>query len=93
MIAGHVFNLLFLRWRTTRTSMIATLIGGWSFVLMIVTLGPLSIATPEQGPYFGVSGYWCWITSNYPKEQTYMEYFFVRTPTYITDLMLTHLYH
>jgi len=77
-IAVHVFNLLFLRWRTTRTSMIATLVGGWSFVLMIVTLGPFAIATPDRGPYFGVSGNWCWITDNYPEEQTFMEYFFVR---------------
>jgi len=75
-IAVHVFNLLFLRWRTTRMSMTATLVGGWSFVLMIVTLGPFAIATPDKGPYFGVSGNWCWITDNYPKEQTFMEYFF-----------------
>lgn len=77
MIAVHAFNLLFLRWRTTRAGMAATLVGGWSVVLMIVALGPIAIETPERGPYFGVSGYWCWITENYPKEQTYMEYFFV----------------
>ncbi|KLO16083.1 hypothetical protein SCHPADRAFT_887993 [Schizopora paradoxa] len=75
-IAVHVFNLLFLRWRTTRISMFATLVGGWSFVLMIVTLGPYAIQTSDRGPYFGVSGNWCWITDNYPKEQTFMEYFF-----------------
>lgn len=77
MIAVHVFNLLFLRWKTTRVGMIATLIGGWSAVGMIVTVGPLVIQTAERGPYFGVSGYWCWITDNYPREQTYMEYFLV----------------
>ncbi|KAL5498654.1 hypothetical protein ACEPAH_2009 [Sanghuangporus vaninii] len=76
VIAVHVFNLLFLRWKTTRAGMVATLIGGWSAVGLIVTLGPLSIESPDRGPYFGVSGYWCWITDNYPVEQTYMEYFF-----------------
>jgi len=76
MIALHVFNLLFLRWQTTQISMYATLIGGWSTVLMVVSLGPLFIATEERGPYFGVSGFWCWITENYPKEQTFLEYFF-----------------
>ncbi|EJD05423.1 uncharacterized protein FOMMEDRAFT_103454 [Fomitiporia mediterranea MF3/22] len=75
IIALHVFNLLFLRWKTTCTGMIITLICGWTIVAFIVTLGPLAIETPERGPYFGVSGYWCWITDNYPKEQTYMEYF------------------
>ena len=77
VIAMHLFNLLFLRWKATRAGMIVTLIGGWSAVGMIVTLGPLVIQTPERGPYFGVSGYWCWITDNYPVEQTYTEYFFV----------------
>lgn len=78
MIAVHVFNLLFLRWQSNRVSMYATLIGGWCTVCMIVTLGPTVIETQEKGPYFGVSGYWCWITDNYPAEQTFMEYFYVR---------------
>ena len=77
ILAFHVFNLLFLRWKTTRSSLIATLFGGWSFIFMIVSLGPSVIETPERGPYFGVSGAWCWITSAYGPEQTYMEYFFV----------------
>lgn len=77
VIAAHVFNLLFLRWRTTRISMYATLVGGWCGVALVVATGPTIIATPEKGPYFGVSGYWCWITSEYPNEQTFLEYFFV----------------
>lgn len=77
MIAVHVFNLLFLRWRTTRVSMAATLVGGWSAVAMIVLVGPSVIQKSEKGPYFGVSGFWCWITSDYPDEQLYLEYFFV----------------
>jgi len=76
IIAAHVFNLLFLRWRTTRLSMYATLIGGWSIIVTIATIGPSFIETEEKGPYFGVSGYWCWITDNYPREQTFLEYFF-----------------
>ncbi len=53
-IAVHVFNLLFLRWRTTRMSMTATLVGGWYVVLMIVTLGPFAIATSRQWALFQV---------------------------------------
>lgn len=79
MIALHVFNLLFLRWHTTLAGMTATLIGGWSAVAMIVLLGPSVFEKPDR-PYFGVSGYWCWITDDYPTEQTYMEYFFVGLP-------------
>jgi len=34
------------------------------------------IQTAAKGPYFSISGNWCWITDNYPKEQTFLEYFF-----------------
>ncbi|TDL24619.1 hypothetical protein BD410DRAFT_786142 [Rickenella mellea] len=76
VIAMHVFNLLFLRWQTTRAGLCLTLIFGWSTVIMIVTLGPTSIETAAKGPYFSVAGYWCWITDNYPAAQTMLEYFF-----------------
>ncbi|THH06508.1 hypothetical protein EW145_g4039 [Phellinidium pouzarii] len=78
VIAAHVFNLLFLRWHTTRASLAATLVGGWSAVLLIVAVGPIAIETPELGPYFGVSGYWCWIT----------EYFFVAYSVIIIPVAL-----
>jgi hypothetical protein len=77
MIALHLFNLLFLRWESTLTGMVATLIGGWSVVGVVVFVGPEVIQTAERGPYFGISGAWCWITDNYPKEQFFLEYFFV----------------
>jgi len=76
MIALHLFNLLFLRWESTLTGMIATLIGGWSVVGVVIFVGPEVIQTAERGPYFGISGAWCWITDNYPKEQFFLEYFF-----------------
>ena len=88
MIALHVFNLLFLRWQTTRAGMAATLIGGWSAIGMIVLLGPSVFEKPDRGPYFGVSGYWCWITDEYPAEQTYMEYFFVSSLVKISEFGL-----
>lgn len=77
MIALHLFNLLFLRWKSTRIGLIITLIGGWACVVVVVSVGPGFIQSAARGPYFGVSGVWCWITDEYPREQFFLEYFFV----------------
>ncbi|PSR76196.1 hypothetical protein PHLCEN_2v8619 [Hermanssonia centrifuga] len=55
---------------------IVTICTGWSAVAFVVASGPLLVQSEAKGPYFGPSGYWCWITDNYPREQTFLEYFF-----------------
>ncbi|KAK6997374.1 hypothetical protein R3P38DRAFT_3286711 [Favolaschia claudopus] len=51
-----------------------TLVIGWISVALIVGIGPAALQTRSKGPYFGVTGAWCWITSNYPQEQILLEY-------------------
>ncbi|KAK7059797.1 Git3 domain-containing protein [Favolaschia claudopus] len=70
----HLFNLLFLRLKTTKVGFWCTLVIGWIFVALIVGIGPAALQTRSKGPYFGVTGAWCWITSNYPQEQILLEY-------------------
>ncbi|KAI0937517.1 hypothetical protein AcW1_001625 [Taiwanofungus camphoratus] len=76
LLSLHVFMLLFLRWRSTKLLCHIILVLGWLLVALVPGIGPLAIQTAERGPYFGPSGYWCWITHNYSKEQTFLEYFF-----------------
>lgn len=76
VLAAHIFNLLFLRWKCTLRALLITLLGGWLSIALVVSIGPLAVQKQNLGPYFGPSGYWCWITAEYPKEQTYLEYFF-----------------
>jgi len=76
MVALHLFNLLFLRWKSTPTALLATLIAGWTAVIVVTASGPLFIQTVANGSYFGPSGLWCWITDQYPAEQEFLEYFF-----------------
>jgi len=89
-LALHAFCLLFLRTRPTTRSKWIALALGWTFVVFIVTIGPLAIQKEALGPYFGPSGFWyvprhlsqpaanlcqrCWITEQYPAEQTFLEY-------------------
>ncbi|KAJ7065970.1 hypothetical protein B0H15DRAFT_872476 [Mycena belliarum] len=75
VLAAHLFNLLFLRIRTPAVVFWCTIAGGWTLVALVIIIGPTAIQTPAKGPYFGISGAWCWITSSYPKEQIYLEYF------------------
>jgi len=76
IIALHLFHILFLRVRATDPVFIGTLISAWSFILFVLLVGRFAIQKPEKGPYFGISGSWCWITSNYGVERIVMEYLF-----------------
>ncbi|EIW55449.1 uncharacterized protein TRAVEDRAFT_38715 [Trametes versicolor FP-101664 SS1] len=71
----HVFMLLFFRVALTKTLSWMLLFTGWYLVAFIVIIGPSAVERPERGPYFGPTGYWCWITSGYPHQQFYFEYF------------------
>ncbi|KAJ4466285.1 hypothetical protein J3R30DRAFT_3351609 [Lentinula aciculospora] len=75
IIALHLFNLLFLRSSAKKYAFWATIIGGWGVVAGVVAIGPTVIQTPERGPYYGITGPWCWITDAYPEEQIFLEYF------------------
>ncbi|KAJ6469357.1 hypothetical protein C8R45DRAFT_1105223 [Mycena sanguinolenta] len=75
VLALHLFNVLFLRLQSTKTGFWCTIVGGWLFVILLVIIGPTAIQTPSRGLYFGISGNWCWITSNYRPEQIFLEYF------------------
>ncbi|KIK70177.1 hypothetical protein GYMLUDRAFT_34662 [Collybiopsis luxurians FD-317 M1] len=76
ILSIHLFNLLFLRSASTKLVFWATIVFGWSIIAMVVILGPAALQTNDKGPYFGISGPWCWITNGYPDEQIFLEYFF-----------------
>ncbi|CAL1709087.1 unnamed protein product [Somion occarium] len=90
VLAAHLFNLLFLRWKSTRRGLLLTLISGWFIVIFIVAIGPIAIqTTKKRGPYFGPSGYWCWITPDYPQERTFLEYFFEFLSAFLSFVLYT----
>jgi len=76
VISVCVFRLMFLRFSSSTLFTYLVFGIGWVIIAMIVAIGPLVIQTQDKGPYFGRSGYWCWITDAYPAEQTFLEYFF-----------------
>ncbi|KIY50210.1 hypothetical protein FISHEDRAFT_57555 [Fistulina hepatica ATCC 64428] len=74
VISLHLFNLLFLRTTCHQIWMWFTLVVGWLVVAILVLLGPAAIEKPSKGSFYGVSGYCCWITLQYPKAQIYLEF-------------------
>ncbi|KAI5115114.1 hypothetical protein M0805_000188 [Coniferiporia weirii] len=74
IIAVHTFNVLFLNNNIRRSVMYIVLFGGWCFIGIVVGIGPSFLATKDRGPFFGISGYWCWISGSYEAEEIVLDY-------------------
>ncbi|KIY43662.1 hypothetical protein FISHEDRAFT_53171 [Fistulina hepatica ATCC 64428] len=80
IISLHLFNLLFLRRSSDQTSTWSeitkwgTTVLGWALPVVLVAIGPAVVAKPEKGPFFGLSGYCCWISSEYREALIYLEF-------------------
>ncbi|KAH9949010.1 hypothetical protein B0H21DRAFT_843590 [Amylocystis lapponica] len=77
IIALHTFFIVFLRWNPGKHSLYATLLCGWLGVALIIILGPAALHRSPLGAFFGISGYWCWISDNYPTERIALDYVWV----------------
>ncbi|KAI0251895.1 hypothetical protein BJV78DRAFT_396611 [Lactifluus subvellereus] len=86
-LALHAFHLLFLRSRVSKVNKWLTLALGWTFIVFVVSIGPLAIQRKAVGPYFGPSGFWCWITVQYPAAQTFLEYMLEWTSAFFSFVL------
>ncbi|KAK7443267.1 hypothetical protein VKT23_015864 [Stygiomarasmius scandens] len=90
-IAVHLFNMLFLRSKFTQIGFWITLILGWGLVVTVVLIGPAALEHLDRGPYFGISGPWCWITEKYPKERILLEYFLEFLSAVVSIILYTFI--
>ncbi|KAJ6558498.1 hypothetical protein DFH09DRAFT_1036992 [Mycena vulgaris] len=77
VIAIHTFCLLFLELKSSRFVLLTTLIAGWSGIATIVIAGPAALDTTHKGPFYGISGYWCWISPEYTASRITLDYMFM----------------
>ncbi|KAJ6593635.1 hypothetical protein B0H19DRAFT_1091328 [Mycena capillaripes] len=77
VIAIHTFCLLFLELKSSRFTLLTTLIAGWSGIAAIVIGGPAALDTTHHGPFYGISGYWCWISPEYTTSRITLDYMFM----------------
>ncbi|KAI0930549.1 hypothetical protein AcV5_007233 [Taiwanofungus camphoratus] len=72
IIALHTFLIIFLRWNMRQYVLFATLVAGWGLVGIILIIGPARQRVNDA--FFGLSGYWCWISNGYPVERVTLDY-------------------
>jgi hypothetical protein len=76
VIAAHTFSLLFLRRKWPDWACYTALIASCSVLALDVCIGNFVVANVDK-PYYGISGYWCWITPVYSTGPYISEYFFM----------------
>ncbi|KAJ3749257.1 hypothetical protein DFH05DRAFT_1389707 [Lentinula detonsa] len=93
VIAVHTFYLLVLERRPNRFTLFATLIAGWSGIFAIVISGPALLDTVDRGPFFGISGYWCWISDGYEVPRITLDYLIMFSAAFLCFVLhgLIHL--
>jgi hypothetical protein len=87
VIAVHTFCVLFLKLKTRAFVLWVTLLGGWSAIAALVILGPATLNTEKRGPFFDVSGYWCWISPNYATQRITLDYLFMFLTAFISFIL------
>ncbi|KAF8142550.1 hypothetical protein K438DRAFT_680534 [Mycena galopus ATCC 62051] len=77
VIALHTFCHVCLGLQPGRVAFWTTLLGGWLGIGFIVIVGPATQNTHLHGPFYGISGYWCWISPRYTTLHTTLDYMFM----------------
>ncbi|CAA7260692.1 unnamed protein product [Cyclocybe aegerita] len=84
-IAVHTFSILVLRWRAPRHISKFVVVGVWVFTALVIGI-PNAVHRNER--YYGPTGYWCWIVTEYKVEQIVTEYLWV----WVAGLSMAILY-
>ncbi|KAJ7718011.1 hypothetical protein DFH07DRAFT_973410 [Mycena maculata] len=92
VIAIHTFCLLFLEVKPGRFVLYATLIAGWSGIAAIVIAGPAALNTARHGPFYGISGYWCWISDPYTTAHITLDYMFMFIAALLSFVLYTLIF-
>jgi len=74
VIAFNTFWILFYEWKVHRYVTWGLIISGWSAICSIIIFGPAVLNTNKFGPYYGIAGYWCWISPQYSVERIVLAY-------------------
>jgi len=62
---------------TCKKVFLATLVGAWSLIALLVLAGPATVKESKNGSFYGISGHWCWISDGYPVARIMADYFWM----------------
>lgn len=74
VIAFHTFFLLFYRLRIPRWVMYITLVAVQGLVILVTPLGSVIYNDSGRGSFYGIAGYWCWITAEFETARIVLDY-------------------
>lgn len=92
VIAMHTFCLLFLELKLRTFVLWTTLVGGWSAIAALVLLGPATLNTGRRGPFYGISGYWCWISPHHRTERLTLDYMIMFLAAFFSLVLYTLIF-
>lgn len=92
VIAIHTFCLLVIEIKLRTFVLWTTLVGGWSAIFAIVISGPAVRETSNRGPFYAISGYWCWISTNYPADGFTLDYLLMFMAALIAFILYALIY-
>jgi len=73
-IAVHTFSVLILRWSAPKLTSKLVVLMIWIFAALVIGIANI---VHKRERYYGNTGYWCWILSNFTAEQIVTEYLWV----------------
>ncbi|GJE95842.1 Git3 domain-containing protein [Phanerochaete sordida] len=92
VIAMHTFWVLFLGWDLRRYVLITTIVFNWSAIAAFVIAGPATLNVKQHGPFYGISGYWCWISDQYPGARIALDYMFMFASAFLSFVLYSLIF-
>jgi hypothetical protein len=78
VIGAHTFSLLFLRRKYSGRTSYIILFLSWGLLLLEMCIENFVLARQgKKGPFYGIAGYWCWITPMHPVERFTTSYLYM----------------
>lgn len=76
-IAVHTFVAVFMQKVVPNWVFWIVFVVVWLLSAAIIAAGPLMYVTEQMGPWYGISGQWCWTSDSYVMPRFTTEYFWV----------------
>ncbi|RPD64371.1 hypothetical protein L226DRAFT_603900 [Lentinus tigrinus ALCF2SS1-7] len=92
VIAMNTFWILFLRWPLKRYILVLAILTGWCAIGAIISAGPAALQRVPTGPFYAISGYWCWISDEYASERITLDYMIMFLSALFCFIMYTLIF-
>ncbi|KAH9963805.1 hypothetical protein BC827DRAFT_1266148 [Russula dissimulans] len=92
VIATRTFYVLVLRFDDKHYMTWLVLVAQWSFVGALVIAGPATARTDKHGPFYGISGEWCWIAPNYVTQRIVLDYMVIFMSALLASILYSFVF-